>query len=119
LVESRESTPIPTNGFPPLTHRYAIQELDSDGSYTSQKPAAIELIPLDAMNSLSEHSLSMHLYQAYQHVLASREAMWEELRDRLRNKNETLKPFGWEDDEELELHNSRQKFDLLIERYTR
>lgn len=59
----------------------------------------------------------MHLYRAYQNVLACQEAMWEELKDRIRNKKDELKQYGWEDDEELEELQSRKKFERLVERY--
>jgi hypothetical protein len=59
----------------------------------------------------------MNLYRAYHNVLACQEAMWEELKDRLRNKKDQLKQFGWDDDEELEELQSRSKFERIIERY--
>jgi len=59
----------------------------------------------------------MQLYRSYQSVLACQEAMWEELKDRIRNKKDELVAFGWEDDEELEELQSRKKFEKLIERY--
>ncbi len=61
----------------------------------------------------------MHLYRAYQSVLACREALWEELNDRLRNRKDELKPFGWEDEEDWEELQTRRKFEILIERYER
>jgi hypothetical protein len=72
---------------------------------------------IDQLATLSERSVAMHLYRAYQSVLACQEAMWEELKDRLRNRRDELKPFGWDDDEELEELQSRSKFERLIERY--
>ena len=51
-------------------------------------------------------------------MLACQEAMWEELKDRIRNRREELVYFGWDDDEELEeLTECRKKFEKLIERY--
>ncbi|KAK0465575.1 uncharacterized protein EV420DRAFT_1514980 [Desarmillaria tabescens] len=67
--------------------------------------------------SLNVRSLAMHLYRSYQSVLACREALWEELNDRLRNRKDELKPFGWEDDEDWEGLQTRRKFEILIERY--
>lgn len=70
------------------------------------------------MINLSERSLAMQLYSSYQSVLACQEAMWEELKDRIRNRREELGHFGWDDDEELEeFPESRKKFEKLIERY--
>jgi len=60
----------------------------------------------------------MQLYYSYQSVLACQEAMWEELKDRIRNRRDELVHFGWDDDEELEeLSESRKKFEKLVERY--
>ncbi|KAG5647764.1 hypothetical protein DXG03_008487 [Asterophora parasitica] len=59
----------------------------------------------------------MHLYRSYQSVLATQEAMWEELKDRIRNRKDELLPFGWDDDDELEELQSRKKFERLVERY--
>ena len=70
------------------------------------------------MARLSDRSLAMQLYSSYQSVLACQEAMWEELKDRIRNRREELVHFGWDDDEELEeLTECRKKFEKLIERY--
>lgn len=43
--------------------------------------------------------------------------MWEELKDMLRNRKHELKPFGWDDDEELEELMNRKRFEKLVERY--
>lgn len=75
------------------------------------------LFPEERFSSLSERSLAMHLYRSYQLVLACREALWEELNDRLRNRKDELKPFGWEDDEDWEELQTRRKFEILVERY--
>lgn len=75
------------------------------------------LVPMDRLESLSERSLAMHLHRSFQIVMASQEAMWEELKDRIRNRKDELLPFGWDDDEELEELQSRKKFEKLVERY--
>jgi hypothetical protein len=75
------------------------------------------LVPMGRLESLSERSLAMHLHRSFQIVLASQEAMWEELKDRIRNRKNELLPFGWDDDEELEELQSRKKFEKLVERY--
>jgi len=61
----------------------------------------------------------MHLYRSYQSVLACKEAMWEELKDRLRNRREELEPYGWDHDEELGELKSRKRFEKLIDRFKR
>lgn len=73
--------------------------------------------PMEQLSDLSQRSLAMHLYRNFQAVLACQEAMWEELKDRIRNKKDDLMSFGWDDDEELEELQSRKKFERLIERY--
>jgi hypothetical protein len=90
-----------------------------DGSLSESEIATLprSLFPIEQLESLTERSLAMHLYRSYQSVLACREAMWEELDDRIRNRKEELLPFGWSDDEELEELQSRTKFERLIERY--
>ncbi|CAA7265898.1 unnamed protein product [Cyclocybe aegerita] len=90
-----------------------------DSSLTESEISALppSLFPLEQLASLSERSLAMHLYRSFQSVLACQEAMWEELKDRIRNRRRELLPFGWEDDEELEELQSRKKFERLIERY--
>ncbi|CAK5264502.1 unnamed protein product [Mycena citricolor] len=69
------------------------------------------------LDLLNERSLAMHLYRSHQIVLACQEEMWEELKDRIWNRKDELKPFGWDDDEELEELQSRKKFELLVTRY--
>jgi hypothetical protein len=84
-----------------------------------EEPAvAPDRIPLrNQLSQLNERSLAMHLYRSYQLVLACQEVMWEELKDRIRNRKDELKPFGWDDDEELEELQNRKKFELLVDRY--
>ena len=43
--------------------------------------------------------------------------MWEELKDRIRNRKNELLSFGWDDDEDLEELESRKKFETLVDRY--
>ena len=74
-------------------------------------------LPTEQLKSLTERSLAMHLYRNYQAVLACQEAMWEELKDRIRNRRDELLLFGWDDDEELEELQSRKKYERLLERY--
>lgn len=45
--------------------------------------------------------------------------MWEELKDRLRNRRHELSPYGWDDDDELEELQNRNKFEKLIDRFKR
>ncbi|KAF9486316.1 hypothetical protein BDN70DRAFT_902479 [Pholiota conissans] len=98
----------------PLKHRFMVDN-SATQSDTDLPPGS--LFPLARLEKLNDRSLAMQLYRAYQGVLACREAMWEELKDRIRNRKDELLPFGWEDDEELEELQSRKKFEKLIDRY--
>jgi len=91
--------------------------LDKSATESDDNAPPQSLIPVERLASLSERSLAMHLYRSYQSVLACEEAMWEELKDRIRNRKNELLPFGWDDDEELEELESRKKFERLVNRY--
>ena len=77
------------------------------------------LLPLEEFSKLNESSLAMQLYWSYQSVLACQESMWEELVDMMRNRPRELRELGWESDFELNEMESRAKFEVLLERYTR
>ncbi|KDR85476.1 hypothetical protein GALMADRAFT_234363 [Galerina marginata CBS 339.88] len=95
--------------------RFMLDNPSADTEIVALPPGS--LLKMEQLNALNERSLAMHLYRSYQSVLACQEAMWEELKDRIRNKKDELLPFGWDDDEELEELQSRKKFERLIERY--
>ncbi|KAF5385090.1 hypothetical protein D9615_001276 [Tricholomella constricta] len=101
------------------SHPQSFKRFLLNGSLSESEIAALprSLFPLEQLESLSERSLAMHLYRSYQSILACQEAMWEELKDRIRNRKEELLPFGWDDDEELEELQNRKKFERLVERY--
>ena len=80
--------------------------------------AGMALLPIDCLMRADGLILSLHLYRAYNTVLACKESMWEELMDRLRNRESQLRELGWNDDD-LEGHHNRQRFDKLIDRYRR
>ncbi|KAJ7786481.1 hypothetical protein B0H16DRAFT_1490620 [Mycena metata] len=108
------------NGIPdppktPAPFRRFVLDVGMDG----EEPATLpDRIPVrNQLDQLNDRSLAMHLYRSYQLVLACQEEMWEVLKDQIRNRKEELKPFGWDDDEELEELQSRKKFELLIDRY--
>jgi hypothetical protein len=114
IEEESPSEEFPTQGEirPPL---YIL-----DNSLDEAK-SGIPIKPLSEpqLRNLNERSLAMHLYRSFQNVLACQEALWEELKDRLRNRRQELQPFGWDDDDELEELQSRKRFERLIERYRR
>lgn len=101
---------------PPPYKRFILEGSLSESEIAALPPS---LFPIKQLKSLSERSLAMHLYRSYQTVLACQEAMWEELKDRLRNRKDELLPYGWEDDEDLEELQNRKKFERLVERYRR
>jgi hypothetical protein len=75
------------------------------------------LIPMQDMMALAPETLATHLYRASEGVLACQEAMWEQLKDRVRNRPTELKELGWDDDDELEEMVARKKFETLVQRY--
>jgi hypothetical protein len=89
---------------------------------------------IDALDwlDISRKNAFAHLWYAFRHVMACEEAMWEELENRLKRREEFLKgkalddgglrELGWDDDDELQElgekeGSSRKKFDLLVRRY--
>lgn len=80
--------------------------------------AGIALLPASSLMKATDLILALQLHRAYNTVLACQESMWEELTDRLRNREAQLQKLGWNDDD-LEGHHNRQRFDQLIERYKR
>ncbi|KAF7307089.1 UBIQUITIN-CONJUGAT-2 domain-containing protein [Mycena indigotica] len=116
--ESSETAPKETNGVPdPPAVPPKTYTLDMAVDEEPASPTASRKLLRKQLGALNERSLAMHLYRSYQFVLACQEEMWEELKDRLRNRRNELKPFGWDDDEELEELQSRKKFELLVDRY--
>lgn len=70
------------------------------------------------LTQLSERSLAMQLWRAFLQVMGTQEAMWDELKDWLRNKSDQAKALGWDDDgEEPEGPEIRLKFEALLETY--
>lgn len=114
LSEDGDSAPYIDITTLPLQHRYMV---DNSAIEDNMHLPPGSLFPVGQVNKLNDRSLAMHLYRTYQLVLACQEAMWEELKDRIRNKKHELLPFGWDDDEELEELQSRKKFEKLIERF--
>ncbi len=77
---------------------------------------ALELFPMEIFGEFDEQLLFMQLYRAVGLVLATKEAMWDELKERLKRERGSLAEYGWRDEEFLE-DVSRRKFDALVERY--
>ena len=102
-----------------MSSSFKLYTVDSSSLDSAEATVPDTLFPAEQLAKLNERSSAMHLYRAYQSVLACEEALWEEMKDRLRNRREELTPFGWDDDEELEELQNRKRFERLIERYKR
>ncbi|TDL28128.1 S-adenosyl-L-methionine-dependent methyltransferase [Rickenella mellea] len=99
--------------FPsPVQPYYSSPSDDTSIGYEAQTA----LLPMSALSKTTDLGLALHLHRSCHSVLACQESMWEELKDRIRNREEQLKLLGW-NDEELEGHRSRQRFETLIDRY--
>ncbi|KAF5323360.1 hypothetical protein D9611_005643 [Ephemerocybe angulata] len=109
-----ESVPASESPAKPIFRPFMLDSCPNDDDSC---PFPASLFSLDQLREMSERSLAMHLYRSYKTVLACQEAMWEELKDRMRNRREELVPFGWEDDEELGELKGRKRFEKLIERF--
>ncbi|KAJ3829833.1 hypothetical protein F5880DRAFT_1519593 [Lentinula raphanica] len=100
----------------PSPHSRELYALEANGLADKTTPR-LPLVSIERLNSLNERSLAMHLHRAYNYVLGCQDALWEELKDRIRNRQEELAPFGWEDEEEFEEVQNRKKFERLLDRY--
>ena len=81
-----------------------------------EKAAAI--VPVESVQAQEEHSQYMHLYRSVMWVLSVKEAMWDELLARVQAKDETLRKFGWRDEDYNE-QASRARFEYAIDQYQR
>ena len=81
-----------------------------------------ELFPPRDFKTLEDKSLYMQLYRAAGTVYALKEAMWDELRERIESREredereELTALHGWEDSD-FSVDASRKIFDRLVERY--
>ncbi|OCH94707.1 hypothetical protein OBBRIDRAFT_769045 [Obba rivulosa] len=82
----------------------------------SSSIGGVELFPMKELSSLDEHSLYMQLYRAAGIVFATREAMWEELAEKVVKRDKTLHLYGW-GDADFTIDASRRKFDALMGSY--
>lgn len=99
------------------SHAHPYYTSPADDTFIGSE-AGMALLPMSCLMRADNLTLSLHLHRAYSTVLACQESMWEELMDRLRNREKQLRELGWNDDD-LEGHHNRQRFDKLIERYRR
>ena len=80
-----------------------------------------QLIPMETILSLPEHSLNMQLFRALGLVMSVKEAMWDELCERVGKAEEGRRlraECGWEDADFAE-GALREKFEGWVERYRR
>lgn len=79
--------------------------------------AAYDLFCMDVIAHLDEHAAYIHLRRMLGIVDSARESMVDELLAMVSQGDKTLEKFGWEADEYSD-DVSREKFELLWERYT-
>lgn len=78
--------------------------------------AAIELFPVCSVSGMDEHTLFFQLRRAVGQVLAVKEAMWEELKEKVEKDGHSLVAYGWEP-ADFDPESSRHKFDAMLEQY--
>lgn len=96
--------------------RHSVATLTPTQTTTLGNETASALFRVEKMQALPSDNLFMHLYQAVHMVLAMKEAMWDELKERVDARDPSLTLYGWEEDD-YDLHASRKRFDALLERY--
>lgn len=79
---------------------------------------AIDIFPVEKVQSQDEQTKYMHLYRTVTWVLSTKEAMWDELLVRVQAKDEILMKFGWAEEDYNE-QASRARFESAIEQYQR
>ncbi|KIY67197.1 hypothetical protein CYLTODRAFT_376545 [Cylindrobasidium torrendii FP15055 ss-10] len=122
-MEKLPSTPE-AESPPAASHlTYMLDSSSTDLTSVPSIPAA--LFPSERLASLDERSLAMHLFKSYQVVLASREALWEELQERIQSRKHELAPFGWDSHENFDVdgprdpQRERRKFEMIVDRYAK
>ncbi len=78
---------------------------------------AYSMVKMDNLLSNDHHSLYVHLYHMVQLVRACKERMWEQLKEMAFRKDESLRKFGWEKEEDWTESVSKKKFKWLWERF--
>ena len=97
--------------------RHSVARLaPSDTTSLGNEEQASALFMIEKMQAMPSDNLFMHLYQAVNMVLSVREAMWDELKKRVDERDPELARYGWKEKDFDEVI-SRDKFDALVERY--
>lgn len=97
-------------------------QLKYEGTRIGSTKDALSLFPLCNGDNMDDHTLFMQLKRTVALVLSAKEAMWEELRERITSREretdreELMAVYGWEDGD-FEKDASRKIFDRLVERY--
>ncbi len=79
---------------------------------------AIDIFPVEKVLLQDEQTKYMHLYRTVTWVLSTKEAMWDELLVRVQAKDDSLKKFGWAEEDYHE-QASRARFECAIDQYER
>ena len=77
-----------------------------------------DMIPYEHLQAQDDHASYMHLHHSVTWVLSTKEAMWDELLVRVQQRDETLRKYGWMDEDYNE-QSSRAKFEAAVELYQR
>lgn len=96
--------------------RFSVAQLDPSETTSLGGEKAATLFSIEKIQEMTSDNLFMHLYQAVHMVVSVKEAMWEELKERVEENDPTLIKFGW-GEEDFNFQTSREKFDALLERY--
>ena len=92
-------------------------QLEDDGT-TLNDGNAIEMLGIERARSRDEHARYMQLFRAVAGVLSTKEAMWDELLDRVNRHDPILEKYGWQE-EDYDEQASRERFEHAVEQYQR
>jgi hypothetical protein len=72
------------------------------------------------LGELEDPNLSMHMYRAFQNVLAAREEMWRCLKKAIVSESELLDSLGWDSAPAAEEEEDalRERFDQRVDKFT-
>ncbi|KAI0094360.1 hypothetical protein BDY19DRAFT_912415 [Irpex rosettiformis] len=93
-----------------------------EGTRIGSAKDTLSLFPLCNGDNMDDHTLFMQLKRSVALVLSAKEAMWEELKERIEERErenereELIALYGWEDSD-LSGDAPRKIFDRLVERY--
>ena len=97
-------------------------QVEYEGTRIGSTKDTLSLFPLCDGEKMDDHTLFMQLKRSVALVLSAKEAMWDELRERIESREredereELTALHGWEDSD-FSVDASRKIFDRLVERY--